>query len=148
MPTLERLPSRNRLPGGLPAGAGTAATSAGLVSPGTVASSIASVTITTANTGDLLVNGKDMGAAISCSAAGPCSAIWGLYVDGVAIPKSGQQLEAATAGNDMESVVVYGIASGVPAGTHTVELKVSPSASDEGLIFGADQQVEAIALKG
>jgi hypothetical protein len=48
----------------------------------------------------------------------------------------------------MVSVVVYGIASGVPAGTHKVELKVSASASDEGLIFGADQQVEAIALKG
>jgi hypothetical protein len=131
-----------------PAGAGTAATSIEIFNPGAVASSIASVTITTASAGNILINAKDMGAAISCSGAGGCTDTWGLYIDGVAIPHTGQQLSAPASGNVSESVVIYGIATSVPAGTHTVELKVSPDANVSAEFFGADQQVEAIALKG
>jgi len=66
----------------------------------------------------------------------------------VAIPLSGQQLVAGPGANSSESVVVYGIAPSVPPGTHTVALEVSSGANVALLGFGADEQVEAIAMKG
>ena len=104
--------------------------------------------ITTTNTGDILVNGKDMGAGVTCKSAGSCSAIWGLYIDGVAITGSGQALTALPSSTTSEGVVDYGIATNVAPGTHTVQLEVSTDTNVNAVNFGADEQVEAIALKG
>lgn len=111
-------------------------------------SAIATTTITTATSDNLLVNGKDIGATISCGGGGSCAVTWALYVDGQAVPNSGEQLSANASGSMTKGVVVYGIMPGVAAGMHTVELAYVFSAQTTGIGFGCDPQVEAIALGG
>ena len=51
---------------------------------------------------------KDMGAMVHCGNNGSCSARWGLYVDGLVVPASGQILTAASGSSLASRLSVQG----------------------------------------
>ncbi len=75
-------------------------------------------------------------------------ATWALYVDGQPVPGSGQKLIAGASGSTAEPVVVYGLLTGVAAGTHTVTMRAVAGGNVSTEAFGGDQQVEAVMLAG
>jgi hypothetical protein len=116
------------------------------VTPTGTGSVVATTTITTTTTAALLVNGKDIGAGMTCQASGSCSVKFGLYVDGIPVPGSVQLLSAGASGSDFAPIVTYGVIAGVAAGTHTVTMRAVATGSINSEFFGGDQQVEAVML--
>jgi hypothetical protein len=79
----------------------------------------------TTTSGAVFVQGLDANAELQCT-TGSCTGHWGLYLDGQPIPGSDVILTQGS-GVDTKAIVVhpYGIASNVPAGTHTVDFRRS-----------------------
>jgi hypothetical protein len=107
-----------------------------------------STVITTAHIGDLLVNGKNVDAALDCSVSDDqCIGTWALYVDGVGVPNGGYVLAAAAHTYVTHTIVLYGIVTGLAPGPHSVSI-IAQTSSNDAYVAGADAQVEAIALAG
>jgi hypothetical protein len=107
------------------------------------------VTITTKTAGSLYVSAHMSTALSGCLGPGDCVAHYGLYVDGTPIP--GTKTEAgfgAKTVREYQNVAVDGIAKGVPAGTHNVELRLIDLPNNAG---GFDQDfstINAVLLGG
>jgi hypothetical protein len=83
------------------------------------------VTITTKTAGSLFVTAHIDTALSGCPGPKDCIAHFGLYVDGNPVP--GTKTEAAfgaLSGRTYQNVSVSGVATGIPAGTHTAALRV------------------------
>jgi hypothetical protein len=83
---------------------------------------------------------------LSCLASGPCSARWGIYVDGQAVPETGSLLEAEAGSSDGHSFdLLYGATVELTRGIHRVQL----ARVDAGAIESAGDlghQVGAVAV--
>jgi hypothetical protein len=94
----------------------------------------------------LLVNGWT-NATTTCTAGGGWGATWGLYVDGTPVTGSAQPVFAAASGSTSRFVLITGMTGSLPAGTHTVELKLNDSANVQS-VNSSFARITAVALGG
>jgi hypothetical protein len=105
-------------------------------------------TITTTTTGKLLATLYLRGFSFSCNASGSCSVKVGAYLNGSPIPNAAVTVSAsASQSRDLTGMVVSGIASDVPAGTHNVGIGWTSSGNISGN-GGGDNRSTVIALDG
>jgi hypothetical protein len=108
----------------------------------------ASTTITTPTSGKLFVTGSDPVLGVTCNASGQCFADLGIYVDGVAVPGTRWRVTSSASQTRNEAATVYGVASNIAAGAHTVQLRAEYSGNwSIGSPIGSGT-VGAIALGG
>jgi hypothetical protein len=106
----------------------TQGAAAGFINPPALAKTVNApeqVTITTKTAGSLFVTANMSTALSGCPGQDDCVAHFGLYVDGNPLP--GTKTEAgfgAHSARTYQNVSVVGIAPNVPAGTHTVALRL------------------------
>jgi hypothetical protein len=105
-----------------------------------------SATVTTTTSSKLLVSGW-LKASVFCTAAGPCSDTWGLYVDGAPVSGTAHTLSAGTSATASDFVLVSGMTGTLAAGTHNAVLQDGASGDFGGLAVNYPR-VTAIALGG
>jgi hypothetical protein len=86
-------------------------------------------------------------ASLACQSTGSCSAQYGLYVDGTAVPGSGGMLSAGASGSDSRDIVMFGILPNVTAGAHTLKIGLTASGNWSSQGWG-DREVGGILLGG
>jgi hypothetical protein len=108
--------------GQLPALRGAKA--AGLDPMPVVGTVVKQTTLTVRQSGRVWVQATVHDVFLTCTAAGPCSAEWGVYVDGKPVPGTGLKLEAAPEASDgFGFYALYGISSEqLAAGSHQIKL--------------------------
>jgi hypothetical protein len=109
---------------------------------------IKTMVLKTSSAGTIFVLGVLRDPFVTCALVTPCSAHWGVYVDGKPVPESGLALQAdAGSGDGRTSSTLYGVSARVARGQHTVELvrAVSGAGASVGE-FGV--QLGAIGLAG
>lgn len=95
---------------------------------------VKSATITTSRSGRIWVVAAIRDLFLTCS-DGPCSAVWGLYVDGNPVPDAAIQLETvATESDGHPFYMLFGTSPPVRAGRHAITLgrMDSPHVADTG----------------
>jgi len=107
------------------------------------------ITITTTTPGALYVTGNLTGSITNCNTVNGCVFNYGLYVDGSAV--AGSEVQAGVpdvggAGQGFTSISTAGIATGVAAGTHTVDLTETSGSSSFGTFNQTGINVSAIEL--
>ena len=109
---------------------------------------IKTMVLKTSSAGTVFVMGVLRDPFITCGLVAPCTAQWGVYVDGKPVPESGLELRAeAGSGDGRTNYTLYGVSARVARGQHTVELvrTVSGAGANVGE-FGV--QLGAIGLAG
>jgi hypothetical protein len=110
----------------------------------TYTTTVKTATITTSRSGRIWVVAALRDLFLTCS-DGPCSTVWGLYVDGKPVADAGIQLETVAGESDGHAFyTLFGTSPSVRAGRHTVTLgrMDSPHINDTGQL-GA--QLSALA---
>lgn len=120
---------------------------------------IVTTTITTTTPGNLLVGanlstlfwtggGIEIEPGVICDPHGACGLTFGVYLDGIPVPGAARSVSAAAGLSAfVPAIMLQGIASNVPAGTHAVALRyqwTSGTGGDDVYYPGA--QVQAIAV--
>jgi hypothetical protein len=108
------------------------------------------VTITTKTAGSLHVSASLLTSLNGCPGPDDCFAHYGLYVDASPVPgtKTGVGF-AAGSGKSYQNLSVHGVASGVPAGTHNVALRIIDLPNPPGAVFFQDfATISAVLLGG
>lgn len=105
----------------------TAGASGGFIDPPPADKTLATsqkTKITTTTAGSLYVTGNLGTSVDGCSAAADCRLSFGLYVDGNPVPGTKMEVGyAANSGHGYQNVSTVGVAKGIAAGDHTVELR-------------------------
>jgi hypothetical protein len=107
------------------------------------------VTITTKTAGSLFVTAHVDTAVAGCSGPSDCIVHYGLYVDGNPVP--GTKTEAAFgagSGRSYRNVSVAGVATGIPAGTHTAALRLIDLPAGAGEYDEDLSSISAVLLGG
>jgi hypothetical protein len=114
-------------PGPLVLGGARAADTDPLPTPGTM---IESVSLTMSSAGKAFVLGTLNSPFLGCGAT-PCSATWGVYVDGQPVSGTGLHLQAATGSGDGFNYLytLFGVTPTLQAGGHTVTVDMTSSGS-------------------
>jgi hypothetical protein len=102
--------------------------------PPAYSTSVKTTTITTSRPGRIWVVAAIRDLFLTCS-DGPCSTVWGLYVDGKPVADAGIQLETVAGESDGHPFyMLFGASSPVRAGRHTITLgrMDSPHIGDTG----------------
>ena len=116
--------------------------------PPTVAGSflVRTLNVTLPTSGSLLVMGR-VRSTTTC-AAGSCTAVYGLFVDGNPIPASAaRQPSAASTTSDWDNIAVFGIAPNLAAGPHAVTMRVAGEGTWSVINF-PDSQLTTVMLGG
>jgi hypothetical protein len=127
-------------PGPTSGAVSSGSTPSGLFGTGT------SVSVTMPSAGKLYVFGRWL-LLFGCGPAGGCSETYALCVDGSVVPGSGRTLTfGASETRDRRDYVAYGMATGVTAGTHSVQLCRSGPQGPWAIWSLTDMQVGGVAL--
>jgi hypothetical protein len=86
-----------------------------------------SFSLSTTRAGSLFIIGRARVTSTSTSTCpGAESPVWGLYIDGIAVPKSGYTGLEATS---YDTMTLFGVAPAITAGAHTVSIRVGCSSN-------------------
>ena len=130
-----------------PPGPTVASVSSGLDPSASPNNTYGAGTITTTQSGKILVQGSVSEFTLACSAGGSCNVDLGLRLDGSPIPGSGQSFSGGASTNKQIDATMYGLSASVPAGTHTFSLQATAGGFWQ-VFGGSHTQTSAIALGG
>jgi hypothetical protein len=130
-----------------PPGPTVASVSSGLDPSASPNNTYGAGTITTTQSGKILVQGSVSEFTLACSAGGSCNVDLGLRLDGSPIPGSGQSFSGGASTNKQINATTYGLSASVPAGTHTFSLQATAGGFWQ-VFGGSHTPTSAIALGG